>query len=184
LQPGWGRYWSELLPADQDFHFVDEWWDFPWGASWCARRSTLLQIGGFRSRFGRTRGDFAGGEEVVAAALAQRLGWKIARAPELTVDHHVVVDRYTWRHVRQTIRAGALGNYRAQREMYIPMDSMWWTLRCLLSPGVDRTVGANTAIVRLRHWSYRKAAWLRLLRWQVADELRRLRRPILGRRCG
>jgi len=184
LQPGWGRYWSELLPADQDFHFVDEWWDFPWGASWCARRSTLLQIGGFRSRFGRTRGDFAGGEEVVAAALAQRLGWKIARAPQLTVEHHVVGDRYTWRHVRQTIRAGTLGNYRAQREMYIPMDSVWWTLRCLLSPAVDRTVGANTAVARLRHWSYRKAAWLRLLRWQVADELRRLRRPILGRRCG
>ena len=183
LQPGWGRYWSEFMPDDPEFHFVERWWDFPWGASWCARRSVLLEIGGFRSRFGRKKGDFAGGEEVVAAALAQRLGWKVAVAPELEVEHHVDSDRYTWRHVRKTIRGGTLGNYRAQREMYIPMDSIWWTLRCLLSPGVDRTVGADTVVARLRHWSYRKAAWVRLLRWQLADQYRRWRRPVLNRRC-
>ena len=183
LQPGWGRYWSELLPDDPDFCLVKEWWDFPWGASWCARRSVLLEIGGFRSRFGRTRGNFAGGEEVVSAALVQQLGWEVAVAPELEVEHHVVADRFTWRHVRKTIRAGTLGNYRAQREMYIPMDSIRWTLRCLLSPGIDRTVGADTVVTRLRHWSYRKAAWVRLLRWQLADQYRRWRRPVLNRRC-
>jgi polysaccharide pyruvyl transferase CsaB len=183
LQPGWGRYWSEFIPDDSGFHFVEEWWDYPWGASWCGRRSVLLEIGGFRSRFGRTRGDFAGGEEVVAAALAQRLGWKIALAPELAVEHHVVADRYSWRHVRKTIRAGTLGNYRAQREMYIPMESIRWTLRCLLSPGADRTVGADSVMARLRHWSYRKAAWTRLLAWQLADQCRRWRRPVLNRRC-
>lgn len=176
LGPGWGRYWSHFSGSEQSLYTVEEWWDFPWGASWCARRSVLLGMGGFRTRFGRKRHDFAGGEEVVAASLARRLGWEIAVAPELEVEHRVVPERFTWAHVRRTILVGTLGNYRMQRDRYIPMDGTKWTLRCLLSPSFDRTVGADSLLARLRHWSYRKRAWARLLVWQLRDERRR-RKP-------
>jgi len=137
------------------------------------------EIGGFRVGYGRTREDFAGGEEVVAASLAAKLGWKIGIAPELEVEHRVVGERFTWEHVRKTVLAGTMGNYRMQRDLYIPMENISWTVRCLLSPGVDRTVGANTLLARLRHWSYRKRAWARLLRTQLRD---RGRRRALARR--
>jgi len=177
VQPGWERYWSQYLGGREHLYEVKDWWDYPWGASWCARRSVLLRIGGFRVGYGRTREDFAGGEEVVAASLASRLGWKIGVAPELEVEHRVIRERFTWRHVKRTVLAGTMGNYRMQRDLYIPMDGIGWTLRCLLSPGVDKTVGADTVLARLRHWSYRKRAWARLLAWQFRDvlELRRLK---------
>ncbi len=178
LNPGWERYWSQLLTGATACHEVEEWWEFPWGACWCARRDLLLAMGGFRSRYGRVGSDYAGSEEVIAAALAQRLGAGIAVAPELEVQHRVERSRYTWRHVRRTIIAGTLVNYQAQRDLYLPMwEGIGSTARKLLSPSIDRTVGANSVAARARHWLYRKEAWLRLLRVQLADWRRRLRRP-------
>jgi len=183
IHPGWERYWSQYLKGRESFFEVRDWWDYPWGASWCARRSVLLQIGGFRVGYGRTKGDFAGGEEVVAASLASRLGWKIGVAPELEVEHHVIRERFTWRHVKKTLLAGTMGNYRMQRDLYIPMDDISWTVHCLFSLSFDRTVGANTALARLRHWSYRKRAWARLLRVQLQDRRQRERPPRYGTSC-
>jgi glycosyltransferase involved in cell wall biosynthesis len=177
LNPGWERYWSQLLTDAESCREVEEWWQFPWGACWCARRNLLLAMGGFRSRYGRVGGDYAGGEEVIAATLAQRLGAGIAVAPELEVAHHVEPSRYTWRHVRQTIIAGTLVNYQAQRDLYLPMwGGIGSTLKNLLSPSIDRTVGANSAAARARHWLYRKEAWSKLLLRQAGDRIRRSRR--------
>jgi len=179
LQPGWERYWSQRITSATAYHEVEEWWEWPWGASWCARRGVLLAIGGFRSRYGRVGNDFSGGEEVIAASLAQKLGSRIAVAPELEVEHHVVDSRYTWRHVRQTIVSGTLVNYQAQRDLYLPMcGGPWSTLNNILSPSYDRTVGADSLRARLRHWSYRKEAWMRLLVRQVKDRSGRARRPL------
>jgi len=183
INPGWERYWSQYLGERERLYEVEEWWNYPWGASWCARRSVLLRMGGFRVGYGRTKGDFAGGEEVIAASLAHRLGWRIGVAPELEVAHRVIAERFTWKHVKKTLMVGTLGNYRMQRDLYIPMDGMGWTARCLFSPSVDRTVGANSALARLRHWSYRKRAWARLLAWQLRDRLARRKPPRYGSPC-
>ena len=181
LQPGWERYWSQFLTGHEAYTEVENWWEYPWGASWCARRSVLLEIGGFRCRYGRVGNDFSGGEEVIAAVLAARLGHRIAVAPELEVEHRVVPERYTWEHVRRTIVAGTLVNYQAQRDLYLPLwEGPASTLRRLLSPSVDRTVGADTLVARLRHWYYRKVAWTRLLRSQLGDRRGRRKQRCTG----
>lgn len=178
LHPGWERYWSHLMTDATECRDVEHWWQFPWGACWGARRDVLLAIGGFRCRYGRVGNDYSGGEEVIAATLGRRLGFGVAVAPELEVEHHVERSRYTWRHVRRTIIAGTLVNYQAQRDLYLPMwEGIGSTVRKLLSPSIDRTVGANSAAARARHWLYRKEAWLLLLRVQVGDRWRRLKKP-------
>lgn len=100
-----------------------------------------------------------------------RLGWKIGVAPELEVEHRVIRERFTWERVRRTILAGTMGNHRMQRDLYIPMDGIRGTLRCLLSPSMDRTVSADGLAARLHHWSYRKRAWAMLLVWQLRKEI-------------
>src|SRR3989304_4425763 len=75
---GWERYWSQYVSGYQDFSVVKDWWEFPWGANWCARRSELVRVGGFRGRYGRRGSDFGGGEEIVAASLIQKLGYTVA----------------------------------------------------------------------------------------------------------
>ena len=183
LHPGWERYWSHRMTDASSYREVENWWEWPWGACWCARRSVLLAIGGFRSRYGRVGNDFSGGEEIIAASLAQKLGYRIAVAPELEVEHHVVDSRYTWRHVRRTIIAGTLVYYQAQRDLYLPMwGGIWSTVKNILSPSWDRTVGANRFGARCRHWIYRKEAWLRLLVRQAGDHLRRMRRAVAASR--
>ncbi len=182
LSPGWERYWSQLLTDAAECREVEHWWEFPWGACWCARRDLLLAMGGFRSGYGRVGNDYSGGEEVIAASLAQKLGYRVAVAPELEVEHRVEASRYTWRHVRQTIIAGTLVAYQAQRDLYLPMwEGIGSTLKKLLSPSFDRTVGANSFSARARHWLYRKEAWLRLLGRQIGDRVRRMRRPVSRR---
>jgi GT2 family glycosyltransferase len=178
LNPGWERYWSQFSTGAEECREVDQWWQFPWGACWCARRDVLIEMGGFRSRYGRVGNDFSGGEEIIAAALARRLGHAVAVAPELEVAHRVDSSRYSWRHVRNTIIAGTLVNYQAQRDLYLPMwESIGSTIKNLLSPSYDRTVGANNFFARARHWIYRKQAWIRLLRVQLGDRWRRLWTP-------
>ena len=87
--------------------------------------------------------------------------------------------RNLFRNKRRTIIAGTLVNYQAQRDLYLPMDArLGTTLKRLLSPSVDRTVGAANAGARIRHWLYRKEAWLRLLRRQLTDRILRMRRPV------
>jgi polysaccharide pyruvyl transferase CsaB len=178
LNPGWERYWSQHLTDATECREVQHWWEFPWGACWCARRNLLLTMGGFRSGYGRIGSDYSGGEEIIAASLAQKLGHRVAVAPELEVEHRVERSRYTWRHVRKTIIAGALVTYQAQRDLHLPMwEGIGSTLKKLLSPSFDRTVGANSYSARARHWLYRKEAWMRLLSRQIKDRFRRMRRP-------
>jgi len=170
VQPGWERYWSQLQSETESCAEVQHWWEWPWGASWAARRRTLLEIGGFRTRYGRSGDDFAGGEEIVAAALAQRLGYKIALGPELEVEHRPVRERFNFKHVRHTIIAGTLTNYQLQRDLYIPREqSLGAALLLLLSPKTDRTVGADTVSARRRHFFYRKEAAMRLV-WAMLRE--------------
>lgn len=120
---GWERYWSQFITGYRELTKVKEWWEFPWGANWSARRKALLQIGGFRGRYGRHGNDFSGGEEIIAASLIQQLGYSIGVLPQAHVLHQVDPSRFTLEHLRKTICAGTLVHYQEQRDLYLPTES-------------------------------------------------------------
>src|SRR5262245_61849628 len=68
LGPDWYAYWSHFWPGCEEYTEVRQWWEFPYGANWTARRQALLEIGGFRTAYGRIGNDYGGGEELVAAS--------------------------------------------------------------------------------------------------------------------
>ncbi len=176
LVPGWESYWSHFAPAYGSFTDVDDWPAFPWGANWAARRSVLYQIGGFRLAFGRRGNDYLGGEELVAAALAQRLGHRIGIEPGAIVHHHVDPTRFTDAHVRDTQRARHLVAQAAARDQLAPHP-----------PGVPRSLARlllHHVDPRVRSWphtardvAFRKAAQWRALAADLEDLRRRWRGP-------
>jgi hypothetical protein len=119
-KPGWGRYWSECAADAQGPVVARHWWDYPYGANWSARRTVLLAMGGFRTRFGRTGVDAAGGEEIAAAALAERLGHAVVIDPSVEVVHRPDPARFTFGHVWRRIHAGKREEYAQERAGYLP----------------------------------------------------------------
>jgi O-antigen biosynthesis protein len=120
LKPGWEGLWSHYTPPYQKTEVVNNWWEFPWGANWSGTRRALAGMGGFRGRYGRRGADFGGGEEMIAANLIQRLGYKIAVTPKARVNHLPDLSRYTFKHVRKTILASKMSEYGQQRDLYLP----------------------------------------------------------------
>lgn len=181
LRTGWEGYWSGFVPGRSEYFEVDQWWQYPWGANWSARRTALLEMGGFRTRYGRKAEGYAGGEEIVAASLALKLGYRVAVEPRAVVDHWAGRERFTRRHVWNTIQSGARTWYRIQRDLYIPWEA--GPLGMLMR-----------APRRLGKWlvgKYDRPFWIlaaeivsdvRALGWYLADVVRRHRRPIVLRR--
>jgi GT2 family glycosyltransferase len=122
VKPGWEKFWSQYIPDFETTRPVKHWWEFPWGANWSARRKALLQIGGFRSNYGRRGADFGGGEELVAASLIAHLGFEIVIEPNCTVIHRPDEKRFSLDHVKRTIIAGKFNEYREQLDLYLPMN--------------------------------------------------------------
>ncbi len=166
--------WSHFDPHCQETTEVENWWEFPWGANWSARRGALLKIGGFRCGYGRKGDDYGGGEEVVAAALIRRIGWKVAIQPRSIVHHHVDPARFTRKDQRKTMRSGAVVNYRMQRDLYVPK----W-----LGPKqqMGRVFKKGWQVVFPREGTGRRQAWYGVraeaacLRVMLGDYLERLR---------
>lgn len=121
-QPGWERYWSHFETGYREYTEVSDWYEFPWGANWCARRKVLFQIGGFRGAYGRRGEDYSGGEEIIAASLIQTLGYSIGILPQARVIHQVDPARFSLQHLKHTIQAGQLVRYQAELDHYLPMD--------------------------------------------------------------
>jgi glycosyltransferase involved in cell wall biosynthesis len=119
-KPGWGRYWSECATHLTGATVVSHWWDYPFGANWSARRSTLVAIGGFRTRYGRSGTDAAGGEEIVAAALVERLGQTIVVEPAAEVLHRPDPSRFTLGNVWRRIQAAKREELAQERDGYLP----------------------------------------------------------------
>ncbi len=138
-------YWSHFDPGFDSLTWTENWWEFPWGANWTARRQALLEIGGFRCRYGRKGNDFGGGEELLAACLVHRLGYKIGIAPAALVRHMVDKNRFTKKHVCKTIRSALLVNYRLQTDLYMP-----------------RWLGARAAAKKTGSWLGGIAGYLKL----------------------
>jgi polysaccharide pyruvyl transferase CsaB len=179
LKPGWEKYWSQFLTGFSGYSEVKHWWEFPWGANWSARRSALLAAGGFRLRYGRVGDNFWGGEEVIASALIQRLGYHIAVLPEAAVVHDVEPARFTRRHVQRTLVAGHCVAWLGQRDLYLPMESgLRTTLKLIAGQYVDPTIPGRAD--RVVDAAYRKYAQLRLLALQLGDIRRRMRRPLVA----
>ncbi|MCG6963739.1 MAG: glycosyltransferase [Acidobacteria bacterium] len=175
LRPELWSYWSHFSPGGVEPKEAEEWWQFPWGANWSARRSVLLKIGGFRHRYGRKGADFGGGEEIVAASLVRGIGAKVVLQPASRVHHHVDAARFTRRDLRQMIRKSTIVNYALQRDLYVPRwVSPLRVLESLLGRlwrvvGVPRKGGEG----RLVAW-YGLRADLSLLRLLVSEYLDRL----------
>ncbi len=179
LKPGWEKYWSQFVTGNVDYAEVRYWWEFPWGANWSARRAALLAIGGFRVRYGRVGDNFWGGEEVIAASLIQRVGYRIAILPQASVLHDVDPARFTAAHVRRTLVAGHCVAYLGQRDLYIPMESgLKTTFKLLVGTYMDVTVPNRRD--RWLDMAFRKYAQVRLLLLQLSDLRRRFRRPIVS----
>lgn len=180
LQPGWEKYWSQFTTGYNDYTEVNNWWEFPWGANWSARRQAILYAGGFRTRYGRRGSDFGGGEEVLAAALIQRLEYKIAIEPRAVVHHDVEPSRYSLKHVRKTLLAGHISQYLLQRDLYIPMTPVLRsTLAQITKVHVDPYIprGGFGSIIDML---FRKPTQLRLLAFQLRDLRARYRTAIVN----
>jgi polysaccharide pyruvyl transferase CsaB len=120
---GWERYWSQFVTGYQGYTQVTQWWEFPWGANWSARRKGLMQVGGFRGRYGRHGNDYNGGEEIVAASQIQQLGYEVAVLPQSRVAHSVEPSRFTLNHLKNTILSGLMVHYLAQRNLHLPVEA-------------------------------------------------------------
>jgi polysaccharide pyruvyl transferase CsaB len=181
LRPGWTKYWSEYLTEREDFTEVQDWRHFPWGASWAARRRALLQVGGFRTGYGRTGDNFWGGEELVASCLIQRLGYTIAVEPRAAVIHDVDPSRFTLGHVRRTIQAGGRVGQRAERDRYLPAPTgLMGAIRHLATHHFDRTMPRGRA--RWIDAAFRKAAQAGVLLAELNDLRQRARKPVVADR--
>jgi hypothetical protein len=115
-----------LITDYSEYTEVNIWYKFPWGANWCARKKALLEIGGFDIHYGRCGNDYGGGEELVAASLIQRLGYKIAISPQSEVIHVVEPKRFTSSYLWKTILAEITIRSRAQRDNFIHGESINW----------------------------------------------------------
>jgi len=188
LRAGWEAYWSQYLPP-AGYREVTALPEYPFGANWSARRQALMAIGGFRCCYGRKGNDYAGGEELVAAHLIARLGYRIGVNSASEVFHHVEPSRYNFRHIRRTVLAGVMIHYRAQRggRHFPPEVTPLNTLLQLISlhllrrkPAIQppppsapgETFPPPTLWYRCRHWAIWREAYLRRL-WTQSREYAR-----------
>ena len=181
-RPGWEKYWSQFMTGYKSYTVVDNWWEYPWGANWCARREALLRIGGFRGGYGRRGNDYRGGEEIVAACLINQLGYSIAILPQAKVTHHIEAHRFTLSHLKHTIMAGLFTQYQAQKELRVPVEfSIWNTVKQM-----NKSFSTILSTIQPGKME-RRAKWVetyfminarrRLLLRQIGDFFKRYRRP-------
>ena len=187
FRPEWANLWSQFLPARATTYRAEHFCDYPFGANWAARRSALLAIGGFRQRYSRRGDNYDAGDEVVAAELIAQRGGSVVIVPSATVFHHVAAARFTYEHVRKTLRAVERTCYQVKRDLYLPMD--------VSIPGSSRRLREHVrralrALPRPSTWTNRASrqalidhlfgieCTAHLLAWQAQDLCARLRPPV------
>jgi polysaccharide pyruvyl transferase CsaB len=171
LQTDWESYWSRFTVEYESYREIETWYEFPYGANWCARRAALIESGGFRSRFGRRGSDFGGGEEILAALLIQRMGYQIAVEPRAVVMHKVEPSRFSLEHVQKTILAAERTWYRLQTDLYIPNELSLRNIfrRFKGKLGMRKTWGKlKTRYSLLAEWH--------ILSWFIKDQFNRMRK--------
>jgi GT2 family glycosyltransferase len=184
LRPGLEPYWGHYQTTYDKLTIVEQWYDFPWGSNWSARRLALLHIGGFRTRYGRLGANFGGGEEIVAAALIQSIGYQIAVSPDSEVLHAPESGRFTWEHVKRTITAGTLSQYMMELDGYIPASpGLLWAIREAVKPTIPPTLRKGRVGRTLR--AYRRVAFIRLARerWRHRQARRAVGLQVIEASC-
>jgi glycosyltransferase involved in cell wall biosynthesis len=179
LKEGLERFWGQFITSYDRYTEVNDEMDFPWGGNWCARRKVLFEIGGFRGLYGKHRRDFSGGEEIIAAILAQKLGYTIAILPAAVVEHRPDSTRFNFRYLSKTITSQIIIRYRMNRDLYLPKTvSVANNIR-----GLKRFVGNIWVMLRLPRkerealvleYSCYIIAWSRLFFEQMGDGFSRL----------
>jgi glycosyltransferase involved in cell wall biosynthesis len=181
LKPRWEKFWSQFKPNYSEPTLVSEWWDFPWGANWSAKRTALLDIGGFRVNYGRQGSGFGGGEELVASSLIQRLGYEIVVNPSAEVFHIPESSRYTFQHVWRTIFASKITEYNIQTDFHLPImklsmiSLLYKFFRYLVTAITKRDIYLHQ---RLEYLIYALAE-LKLMDKLINDLIARFRRPYI-----
>jgi len=176
LKEGLERFWGNFITSFDRYTEVHDTMDFPWGGNWCVRRKVLLEIGGFRSMYGKHRGDYNGGEEIIAAILAQKLGYTVAILPTAEVEHRPDTTRFTFEYLCNTITSQIITNYRMNRDLYLPKaTSIASNIR-----GIGRFAENFLAMLRLSRkerealsleYFYYINAWFRLFFEQMGDTI-------------
>lgn len=178
---GWERYWSQFITGYKGYTEVDHWWEYPWGANWSARRKVLLQIGGFRCRYGRRGNDFNGGEEIVAASLVHQLGYKVGILPSASVSHHVDPSRFNSEHLENTIRSSMFVQYIAQQNLHLPNETSIGSSFRQVIQAISKCLSIFIhphdidTKANLFEISYQLSARWRLLLRQISDGFHRVR---------
>ena len=178
LKAGLERFWTQFITPQRSYTEVQNYMEFPWGANWCARRQALLEMGGFRGQYGRRKRDFSGGEELIAAILAQRLGFDVAIQPTAEVDHQPEQNRFTYTYLRKTIIAQIIIHYHMNRDQYLPRPITVknnWRGAQRFARNVKkmlRMAGGERQALAVEYF-YMLQAWARLFFEQGSDNLRR-----------
>ena len=114
----------------------------------------------------------------------KRLGYRIAIVPGAEVLHDVEEDRYSFEHVKRTIAAATLVNYRIQKDLYVPMESSLLATRREIGSAFRRLLTGIWGGIRRSGGSekeetaYILRARLMLLKRQIQDFFHRFRRPV------
>ena len=114
--------WSEYRVSYKKFRNINEQYAFPYGACFGIRHSVLDALGGFPVNYGRVLNNYAGGEETAICFMAKKNGWRIGIEPKAFVEHRVDKKRFTKEHIKNTIRAGILTNFRLCKEGFSTYD--------------------------------------------------------------
>ena len=117
-------YWGHFEPVG-GYNLVEDWRQFPRGENWSARRAALLEIGGFRCRYGRGGRQWPAGAEVVAALALARLGYAIGIEPAARVTLQVDPSRFTLAHLARTIREREALSLALELDFYIERPAHW-----------------------------------------------------------
>ncbi len=114
--------WSELSLDFESFKYSKDYGEYPYGANFAVRRQTLMQMGGFRTIYGRVGNNYAGGEETLVCFMTEEMGQKIGLEPLMKVIHKVAPERFCMEHIEKTAYAGLFTQYKMRRDVYAPQD--------------------------------------------------------------
>lgn len=136
--------WSEYTVPYKNYREITKQYEFPFGANFSVDHYVFDTIGGFDEGYGRKGDDYQGGEETAMCFKVLNSGYRIGIEPSAIVYHYVDEDRFSKKHVRETIKAGIFTTYRLYKEGY---SSSIWNLNYL----IERMKIAEREVEKLRN---------------------------------
>ena len=187
LLPEQERFLGQYLTDYKTCTEIKKWQEFPSGSLWGASRRALIEMGGFRCNSNRIIND-AGGQNVVTALLARKLGYGVWVEPRAEVLRDVESLRYTRQHIEQTIKSGIMADYKLQTELYLPAESTLASVTrdYISSVSTRATLLAKRflrrdklANVEALHALFHARGLALVFRQKILDDLRRFYKPIV-----